>query len=201
MVIGNDGISSIMILNSNSFFVKSFILPFFQFMFKFCVIPEGFNISHIILIIKDSNKSSTDPNNLRPISISKCFAQIFERLLLLKMPEINFTSDFNLEKFGYKNKISCSHALFAFKETIIKHLEEKLSIYAASLDAVKAFDKLWREALYYKLNQKGINKSAIFILRIYYNVLASMIKINNMKSSVLELKRGVKQGCDVGFTF
>ena len=36
-----------------------------------------------------------------------------------------------------------SHALFAFKETIIKHLENKQIIYAATLDAVKAFDKMW----------------------------------------------------------
>ena len=64
------------------------------------------------------------------------------------MPEINFTSD---HQFGYKNSISCSHALFDFKEAIIKHLEQKLLIYASSLDAVKAFDKIWREALYYKL--------------------------------------------------
>jgi hypothetical protein len=122
-------------------------------MFKYGVIPRNFNISHIIPIIKDKKKSAADINNLRPISISNCLAQLFERLLLRKMPEINYTS---VHQLGYKNKISCSHALFAFKETVIKFLEEKLIIYAASLDAVKAFDKLWREALYYKMKCKKL---------------------------------------------
>jgi hypothetical protein len=31
-------------------------------------------------------------NNLRPISISNCLAQLFERLVLLKMLDINFTN-------------------------------------------------------------------------------------------------------------
>ncbi len=62
------------------------------------------------------------------------------------MSEINLTHH---NQFGYKKKISCTHALFAFKETIIKYLDEKKHIYAVSLDAVKAFDKVWREALFY----------------------------------------------------
>ena len=70
-VCGNDGISSYMILNSNISFIKTIILQFFKYIFKYGYIPDNFNVSHIIpIIIKDKNKSSSDVNNLRPISIS-----------------------------------------------------------------------------------------------------------------------------------
>ena len=69
-VCGNDGISSYMILNSNISFIKTIILQFFKYIFKYGYIPDNFNVSHIIPIIKDKNKSSSDVNNLRPISIS-----------------------------------------------------------------------------------------------------------------------------------
>ena len=98
-------------------------------------------------------------DNLRPISISNTQAQIFERLLLLKMDKINNT---HINQFGYKNKTSCTHALFAFKETIIRHLDNKQYIFAAFLDAIKAFDNLWRQALFLKLKKsKNFFKQAL----------------------------------------
>jgi hypothetical protein len=62
------------------------------------VIPDDFNVSHIIPIKKDKKLK------IDHISISNILAQIFERLLLNKMSEINKTHD---NQFGYKNKTSC----------------------------------------------------------------------------------------------
>jgi hypothetical protein len=55
------------------------------------------------------------------------------------MNEINKTHE---NQFDYKNKTSCTHALFVFKETIIKHVENNMYIFAALLDAIKAFDNV-----------------------------------------------------------
>jgi hypothetical protein len=111
--------------------------------------------------------------------------------LLNKIPNILNTHQ---NQFGYKYKTSCSHALFAFKETIIHHLENKQHCFAAKLDAVKAFDKLWREALYFKMIKSDFLIDFIIILRIYYDKLVGKIKINEMFSSLFKLKRCVKQG-------
>jgi hypothetical protein len=81
------------------------------------------------------------------ISVSNTLAQIFERLLLLKMIKID------INQFGYKNKTSCTHALFVFKETIVRHLDNKQYLFAAFLDAIKAFDNLWRQALFLKIKK------------------------------------------------
>ena len=42
--------------NSNVAFVKTIILQFFNYIFKYGYIPDNFNVSHIIPIIKDTNK-------------------------------------------------------------------------------------------------------------------------------------------------
>jgi hypothetical protein len=167
------------------------LLFFFKFIFHYGVIPNEFNVTHIIPIKKDKKTTINDLNNLRPISISNILAQIFERLLSNKMKEINKTHE---NQFGYKNKTSCTHALFVFKETIIKHVENNTHIFAALLDAIKAFDNLWRQALYLKMKKKDILLSAIILLRIYYDKLAAKIKINDILSTTFNLRRGVKQG-------
>jgi hypothetical protein len=89
-------------------------------------------------------------------------------------------------QFGYKNRTSCTHALFAFKETIIHHLENKQHCFAAKLDAVKAFDKLWREALYYKMIKSEFLIDYIIFLRIYYDKLAGKIKIYEIFSGLFK---------------
>jgi hypothetical protein len=190
-VCGNDGLSSRMIKNCNNFIIATKLLFFFRFIFTHGVIPDDINITHIIPIKKDKNKSINDTNNLRPISISNTLAQIFERLLMTKINSINNT---HTNQFGYKNKTSCSHGLFTFKETIIWFLENNKHCYAAFLDAIKAFDNLWRQALYLKMMDYGILLSPIILLKIYYDKLAGKIKINNIFSKLFRLMRGVKQG-------
>jgi hypothetical protein len=159
------------------------------------VIPKGLNITHIRPIIKDKSLSFNDLNNLRPISISNVLAQIFERLLGYSLNEIKKTHQ---NQFGYKSRTSCTHALFIFKETIIKHLDVNKSIIAIKLDAVKAFDLQWREALFYKLMNENLklnnSMSKVILLRIYYDSLESMILNNKKFSRLFKLFRGVKQG-------
>ena len=90
-----------MILNIYQAFINSKILFFFQFMFKYGVIPVNLNNILIVPILKDKKKSSNDLSNLRPISISNNFAQIFERITKIKIPQIGITHH---NQFGYKNK-------------------------------------------------------------------------------------------------
>jgi hypothetical protein len=184
-----------MILNCDDNFIKSKLFYFFNYIFKYGVIPNGLNITHIRPIIKDKSHSFNDLNNLRPISISNVLAQLFERILGYRLKEIKKTHQ---NQFGYKSKTSCTHALFIFKETIVRHLEVNKSFIAVKLDAVKAFDFQWREALIFKLKKKYLKLenqlNKIILLSIYYDSLESMILNNGKFSKLFKLCRGVKQG-------
>ncbi|CAF0768461.1 unnamed protein product [Brachionus calyciflorus] len=106
-------------------------------------------------------------SDFSPISVSTTFASLFEGLILSKMDFINETINY------YKNGGS----------------EIKL----ASLDATKAFDKLWRAGLFKKL----YSKIDIWIWRSimsYYNKSKIIVKINQMKSNIYQSTEGVKQG-------
>jgi hypothetical protein len=100
-------------------------------------------------------------------------AQIFERIIKLKIPQLGETHQ---NQFGYKNKTSCTHALFAFKELAVNCIENKKRLFAIKLDAVKAFDRLWRDALFLKVKDKVENLSIVIILKTYYDVLQAKVK-------------------------
>ena len=66
-------------------------------------------------------------------------------------------------------------------------------IHVLSLAATKAFDKMWRDGLFYKL----IGKVAQPIWRIlynYYNLSIIVVKYDGQLSEILDRTEGVKQG-------
>ena len=122
-------------------------------------------------ILKDAKKSNCDTNNVRPISISNCLSQLFERLILNK----NYANlNSHLNQFGFKRKSSCKLANFCIRETILEYIEKKTECYLISLDAEKAFDKLWRPGLFYKLRDK-ISIQEWYVLKKYYDGSQSSI--------------------------
>ena len=158
--------------------------------YKEGIFPGEFNLCKIRPIIKNFNKANDDLNNIRPISISGSIAQLFERLVLNR----NY-NNFNTSKnqFGFKKKSSCKLALFCIKETIIEYIEKQTECYLVSLDAEKAFDKLWRDGLFYKLIKK-LDKREWFILKRYYENSEARIVCNDEYSNQFKIVTGVKQG-------
>ena len=103
--------------------------------------PFHFNVAIMIPIVKDHKKDCNDPNNLRPISISDAISNIFEMILLV---ELDRNCDDGLKQFGFKSKSSCNHAAICLMELIRYAQIKNLTLYTASLDASKAFDKVVR---------------------------------------------------------
>jgi hypothetical protein len=80
------------------------------------------------------------------------------------------------------------------KETILSYTENRSGCKVASLDAEKAFDKTWRDGLFYKLINK-IDYSFWFILKIYYDSSRGIIILEDGNySTFFIIMVGVKQG-------
>ena len=190
-VCGFDGVSSYMLLNFMSGKMRYCLSNFYNFLFKQGVIPTDFNVSVIRPILKDRKKPSDDVSNLRPISISNTMAQIYERILLNMLPQLHHT---HRNQFGFKKSTSTTHALFVVKETVTKYAENGTPCHVVSLDAEKAFDKVWRGGLYHKMKEKGVEINVLRILKKYYDTSQGMIKLNGVYSRRFVIRCGVKQG-------
>ena len=78
---------------------------------------------------------------------------------------MKFINKINDNQFGYKRKTSCKNAYFAVNEAINFYRRKKSNFFLFSLDASKAFDKLWRCGLFFKLiNELDPKKVKIIFL-------------------------------------
>ena len=187
---GFDSLSYSLIKKASSDKLIKCLLNFFNDLLMYNTLPDNFNVSIIKPIIKDPNKGLDEINNIRPISISNCLSQVFEKLLLFSSPEL-----FKIHKnqFGFKKKTSCNHALFVMKETILNYTENKSSCKIASLDAEKAFDKVWRDGLFFKLIDK-LEPTYWAILKQYYDISKGVIILSYLSlSESIKINCGVKQ--------
>ncbi len=96
--VGTDGTCPFWLIKCNCPTVRQSLLKLFNLMQKNGNVPINFNLCIIRPIIKDFNKSNSDINNIRPISISNSIAQLFERLILNRNYKSFKTSD---NQFGF----------------------------------------------------------------------------------------------------
>ncbi|RNA39741.1 hypothetical protein BpHYR1_018805 [Brachionus plicatilis] len=54
----------------------------YETLFRYNVMPKIFNIGLVKLLVKDQKKSYSDINNMRPLTISDCWSNILEKILL-----------------------------------------------------------------------------------------------------------------------
>ena len=166
------------------------MLLFYNHLLKNNCIPVKLNISVINPILKDDKKSTKDLSNVRPISISNCFAQILEKLILMNVPELSIIHP---NQFGFKKKTSCNHAIFTMKETVLHYIENRSACRMVALDAEKAYDKVWRDGLFFKL-MSIMSYPLWMLLKRYYDSSRACLLIDNKLTECFPITCGLKQG-------
>ncbi len=163
----------------------------FNAMFDTGLVPFHFNIAVMITLVKDAKKDLNDPSNLRPISISDSLTNIFETLVL---HELDKYCDDGVKQFGFKSRSSCNHATICLTELIRYAQINNLTLFTASLDASKAFDKVERAILWSILLDMKLPKKVVFIIIKYYEYSLALVEIDVKLSTTFLTMIGVKQG-------
>ena len=70
----------------------------------------------------------------------------------------------------------------------------KKKLYCAFIDFEKAFDTVWRDALFYKMLLHNINGKMYNVILNMYSDIKSCISYNNCKSEYFACENGVRQG-------
>ena len=186
---GADYICAEMLKSCRNQILINNLATIFNSIVKYGLKVRTLNISLITPIPKKDNITG-NPEDYRPISVSTTFALLYEQLILAK---INTAFQFSPNQFGYKRHTSCKHASFVINESKQYFVNGKSPFYIINLDMKKAFDKLWRDGLFFKLINKIENVYWRALVH-YYETSIGMIKIDGRISSEFKIVDGVKQG-------
>ncbi|UYV82798.1 hypothetical protein LAZ67_22000907, partial [Cordylochernes scorpioides] len=118
--------------------------------------PDRWKTSIIGPILK-KGKSMHEPTSYRPISLLPAISKLFEIIVLRRLRKsLEEKNPLRPEQFGYQAKHSTLHQLVVVTEKIRKAMDLGQITGAVFFDIAKAFDKVWHEALLYKMCKKHL---------------------------------------------
>ena len=195
---GLDGISTkiLKVLPNNFIEALSYV---FNLSMEHGYFPTKFKSAKIIPIYKKKG-SRKDEANYRPISLLCSMSKILEKLVHKRISKYLEKMRFFPEtQFGFRRKLSTSHAISLLVNTITKSMNQRKKTLGIFLDFSKAFDLIDHEILLDKLNRCGIRGLANKWFASYLSDRTQQVQVNGVISSnICKVKHGTPQGSILG---
>ncbi|XP_037876062.1 LINE-1 retrotransposable element ORF2 protein isoform X1 [Bombyx mori] len=154
------------------------------------VIPEDWVKSVIVLLHKKGDKR--DINNYRPISLMSNIYKIFSKILLFRLT-ITLDENQPKEQAGFRSNFSTIDHIHVLRQILQKYREYNKTYYLGFVDFNKAFDSLEHHYIWESLEQQGVHKKYIRILKNIYGKSTAQIKLEKLGEE-FPIERGVRQG-------
>ena len=111
-----------------------------------------------------------DPNNYRGICIMNTLLKVLCTLLNDKLNKYCHEKQLiNHEQIGFQKNNRTSDHILTLKAVVNKYVVDQKGkkLYTCFVDFQKAFDSVWHEGLFRKLENKGINGNFLKLIKIY----------------------------------
>jgi hypothetical protein len=135
--------------------------------------------------------SAFDTNNYRPITLMSHLMKLYERILdnrircKIKIPQ---------EQSGYRKGHGAMRQLLRLQQVIIFQHAKNSETYIAFLDLRQAYDRTWREGMFYRLWEAGIRGKCWRVIVDFYENNRACVNTNYGRSAGYAVKIGVLQG-------
>ena len=183
---GYDGYPSKLLKLGASVLCNS-LLPIINYCLDTSYFSQLLKYAEITPIFKKGDNLSK--NNYRPVSVLPCQSKLFEGLISKQL--LNYFEN-KMSKFlaAYRKNYSTQHVLLRALDEWQEALDTSEHVGCLLMDLSKAFDALPHELLLAKLRAYGVSIRACDLLKSYLSNRLQRVKIGNMKSDWLQIKRG-----------
>ena len=177
------------------------LYSFFSVYFEYSTIPDRWQEGIINPIYKNGDKFN--PQNYRGITLQnvscKMYTDILNKRLMAWLEAENLLCD---EQNGFRPKRSCLDHIYVLNSIISTSIANKKEVYGCFVDFRKAFDRVNRDCLWYKLLLAGVKGKMYFAIKSLYENVKCCVKIGQggIFTDSFSASQGLKQGCKISPT-
>ena len=155
-------------------------------------IPQQMREAKFIVIPK--KKGTLECEKHRTISIISQVAKIILRVIRNRINS-KINENVNEEQYGFRKGKGTINAIFGLRMMIERCIEMQKNVYLCFIDFEKAFDTVKHENMIEMLKEIHLDgKDVRLISNLYWDQKAA-VEIENERTSWVEIKRGIRQGC------
>ena len=142
--------------------------------------PKQFKHAHIIFAHKQGTENH-DPLNYRPISLLNTMGKVLGKILNEKLNE--FLQSKNIirdSQHGFRSKRGTSSLIANMYERIAREKDDKKTLITiVQRNITKAFDKIHKDSLIYKLSKLNMPEPLLRILANYLQDRTAQVKLHS----------------------
>ena len=166
----------------------------FNLIFDTGLVPESWLIGNILPIYKIKGEVG-NPENYRPITLLSCLGKLFTAIINNRLNEYSNEKDLiTHSQAGFRKGFSTTDNIFIIKSLIDILQSKNKKLFCAFVDFKQAFDTVWRNGLWYKLDDYNINGKCLNLIKNMYANIKSRIKNSEGTSPFFACCNGVRQG-------
>ena len=138
-----------------------------------------------------------DPNNYRGLCVSSALLKLTCSLINNRLQKfIEKNNLLSKNQIGFKKQSRTSDHLLTLQSIVKKHVTlGKKKLFVCFVDFKKAFDSVWHQGLFYKLENLGIKGNLVELIKDIYKKTKCAVKIDGKITDFFEFTKGVRQGC------
>ena len=111
----------------------------------------------------------SDPNNFRAITVADAISKILAIMMNERVEKWNQEQKIlRKEQIGFKKFSRPADHLLVLRTLVDVYTNEGKKLYTCFVDFQKAFDCVWRTAMFYKLIKYGMNKHTVKLIKNMY---------------------------------
>ncbi len=190
--VGLDNLPNEILKNDTSINILTLL---FNKIFDYQIIPSVWKVGIIKPIPKSSLVDPRMPLQYRGISLISTVYKVFSNVMntrIVKVAEENHI--FCDEQNGFRKGRSCLDHIFVLTSIIRNRKAQRLPTFVAYIDFEKAFDRVDRNLLYYKLTSLGISGKILNCIKNIYDGSKSGVNVNGYITDWFSSDYGVRQG-------
>ena len=158
-------------------------------------VPSAWKKGVVTALYKGGRKQEL--GNYRGITVNSSMYKLFTRILRRRLEEeVEERGILGEIQFGFRKGRSTCDAAFILRQ-IFDQGKRKKNMKVAFLDVRKAYDRVWREGLWKKMEGYGFGGKFLRVLKELYKGDTCKVRFGEMETDWFEVKEGLKQGCSM----
>ena len=168
------------------------LVMLFNSILELSYIPTSFK-EGVVVPVPKKGKDHCHTDNYRGITITSIIGKVLEHAIQYRLRN-QIEHKQSKQQRGFTKGSSSTNAALILTEAIAEAKDNNRELFVASLDAKKAFDVVYQNAMLYKLFFEGLDPSLWNLMYDQYQDASSKVKWNGSLSRAFNLEQGVRQG-------
>lgn len=176
------------------------LATFFNAIIKMERMPDSMAMGAISAIPKPGLDPSL-PENCRPITVGTVLAKLYAACLNARLTR--WAEDNGIRargQAGFRKDHRASDNIFILDHLISRQRTRNQKLFVAFIDFKKAYDMVPREALWKKLEARGLGPTMMKAVKALYSNVPICLKINGSYTDSFQSTIGLRQGCPLSPT-